>query len=345
MNVAAIADKERHEPAPASEFASQAPPVNYVEPNTLALAQKELGARQVAAWKLPAGGKPAFGRVFAPLAGTAELSAAEPGEYFVHLVYRRTEGNKSLKLMTYGADGTETFWLDLPTPEFRVVDIPVRGPKAKVTVVSDGSAEVAELSLWSFRWPTANLSYVAPIGLESKTAPKTGPKGGDDILDDLGVGNKKEAKGKLKETRVWWPNTDPDQVRGAWLPAPVDSLAVVDGKRFDRKIGAWSDRNGNYTAARGGFFTVDFGDALKPAYVATYDRAERQSAVCAALALFVLDAQDALRGGTVIGGTAGNDQFWRILPVRGSVKVLGVHAFKHAECPSGLAEVEVYGAK
>lgn len=342
VNAAEAADRGKHEPK-AADLVRLQPPVEYVEPDTLVLAQKDLGAKQVAAWKPTGSGTPAFGRAFSALAGPAEVAAPDAGEFIAHLVYRRPAGNKSLKVVTDGADGPTTFWLDLPTPEYRVIDLPVRGPKAKVTVSADGLAEVAELSLWAFRWPGPNLAYVRPAGLEAKTDPK--PKGGgEDILEDLG-GAKKEARGKLKECRVWWPNTDYDQVRGAWLPAPVDPLAVVDGKRFDRKVGPWSDKYGNFPASRGGFFTIDLGEPTKPGFVATYDRADRQSAACAALVVFTPDPADALRGGAVLAGASGSDQFWRLFPLPGtSARVLGVHAFKGPEAASGLAEVEVYGA-
>ncbi len=337
--VAAAADQGRHEGKPAANVVSPVPPVDYVEPDTLALARKHLAAKEVDAWKPAGAGRAAFGKSFHALEGKAELTAgAAEGEFFVHLVYRRPAGNKSLKVQTDGKDGPETFWLDLPTPAYRVVDLPVRGPKARVTVLADGPVEVAELSLWGLRWPGPNLAYVRPAGIEGKPTKDTG----DDILGELE--GKKTATGKLKECRIWWPNTDPDAIRGPWLPAPVDPLQMVDGKRFGAgKLAPWSNQDKSYQPTRGGFFTVDFGELLTPALLAACDRADRQSAVCVNLAAFALDPADPLQGGTVLGGVVGSDQFWRLLPLPGAkVKVLGVHVIKDANTGSGLSEVEVY---
>jgi hypothetical protein len=338
--VAVAADKGRHEPQAAANLVRQAPPIDYVEPETLALARKQLGAKEIDAWKPSGAGRAAFGRTFHAFDGKAELSAKDDGDFFVHLVYRRPTGNKSLRLMTDGKDGPETFWLDLPTREYRVVDVPLRGPKARVTLLADGAAEVAELSLWSLRWPSGNLAYVRPAGVEGKP---TKDKDGDDILGELD-GKKPVASGKLKDCRIWWPNTDVDAIRGPWLPAPVDPLQIVDGKRFGGgKIGPFSDKHQNTSPTRGGFFTVDFGEVLTPSLVATYDRAVRQSEVCVNLVAFRLDAADALQGGALLSAVVGNDQFWRLLPLKAEkVKVLGVHVIKDSSTGSGLSEVEVY---
>ena len=88
---------------------------------------------------------------------------------------------------------------------------------------------------------------------------------------------------------------------------------------------------------------MDFGEAQEPTLLATCDRADRQSAVCVNLAAFAHDNADALQGGTILGGVVGNDQFWRLLPLKGEkVKVLGVHVIKDPTSPAGLSEVEVY---
>jgi hypothetical protein len=338
--IAALADKESHQAKPAADLQRPTPPTDYIEPETLALARKHLGAKEVDVWKPAGAGQQAFGRSFHVLENKVELSAgAAEGEFFVHLVYRRPAGNKSLRVQTRGKDGTETFWLDLPTTEYRVVDLPVRGPKAQVTLQADGPVEVAELSLWSLRWPGPNLAYVRPAGIEGKT----GKESADDILGELD-GNKNSVSGKVKECRIWWPNTDPDAIRGPWLPAPVDPLQIVDGKRFGSgKLGPWSNQDKNYQPTRGGFFTVDFGEAQTPTLLATCDRADHQSAVCVNLAAFAHDGADPLQGGKVLAGVVNNDQFWRLVPLRGEkVKVFGVHVIKDAGSPSGLSEVEIY---
>lgn len=354
-NVVEEADRQRHELSPAADFTRLPAAIDYVEPDTLLLAQKHLAAKEVARWKPTSPGQEAFGKRFHPLEGKAELAAsAEPGEFFVHLVYRRpgaaapsAKGKPNVggvKVMTSGRDGAETFWLDLPTPEYRVVDIPMRGPKAAVSVQSDSPVEIAELSLWSYRWPGYNLAYVKPAGVDGKNVidTKEKPKGGDDILNE--IDGRKEPPGKLKECRIWWPNTDPDNIRGPWLPAPLDPLQVVDGRRFGNgKGGMWCNRWGNFPPTRGGFFTIDLGETMTPAFVATYDRADRQSAVAVNLALFAHEAAEPLRAGTVLGGVVANDQFWRILPVaKEKLKVLGIHVIKDGDTGAGLSEVEVY---
>lgn len=365
-NVVESADRQRHELSPAAEFVRRPGPIDYVEPDTLPLAQKHLSAKEVARWHSDGAGHDAFGKRFYPLGLKAEVTAgSEAGECFVHLVYRlpgftaaspavhgkpaaKTEKPQSLKVATNGRDGPETFWLDLPTPEYRVVDIPVRGPKVSVAVTAEEPAEIAELSLWSYRWPGFNLAYVKPAGVDSKnvTETKEKPKGGEDILSELDGKKAPGATppGKLKECKIWWPNTDPDNIRGPWLPAPLDPLQVVDGRRFGNgKVAMWSNKWGHFPPTRGGFFTVDLGETTTPAFVATYDRADRQSAVAVNLVVFTFDPANALTGGSVLGGAVGNDQFWRILPVtKDKVKVLGVHVIKDADNGAGLSEVEVY---
>jgi hypothetical protein len=177
-----------------------------------------------------------------------------------------------------------------------------------------------------------------PAGVEEKPM----PKGGDDILDDLE--GKKGPAGKLKECRVWWPNTDFDSVRGPWLPAPLDPLAVVDGKRFaGGKLAPWANVYLNFPPSRGGFFTVDLTEELAPTLLATYDRSVKQSEVCAQIVAFRFEAKEALTGGTLLGGAVNNDQFWRIVPLtKNKLKVLGVHVIKDEKTGPGLSEIELY---
>ena len=197
--------------------------------------------------------------------------------------------------------------------------------------------EVAEFSLWSMKWPGPNLAYVRPAGVEGK--PMT--SGGDDILGELE--GKKNVSGKLKECRVWWPNTDFDAVRGPWLPAPLDPLSVVDGKRFaGGRLAPWCNKYLSFPPCKGGFFTVDLTEEQAPTLLATYDRAVKQSEVCAQLAVYRPDSPEALTGGELLGGVQGSDQFWRLVPIKGKVKVLGVHVFKDDQTGAGLSEIELY---
>ncbi len=337
-NLVEKADQARHELTPGPDAVRPAWP-SYVEPNTLTLARKLLKAEKIMD-RTPAGpGQRLCGRSFCPLPDRTELSASGDGEYFLHLVYRRSESNKALRIVTEGKDGKETFLLDLPTPEYRVIDIPVRGPGARVRVETEGPALAAEVSLWKLQWPGQNLAYVKPAGVGDD---KPLVKEGDDILSELG--GKSALYGKLKNCRIRWPNTDPDSVRGAWLPAPVDPIQMVDGKRFGNgRAGLWCDMYGHFPPTRGGFLTIDFGETIKPSLIATYDRAAKQSEVCVNLAVFGFDPADELRGGPTYGGAAGSDQFWRLIPIsKPAVKVLGIHVIRDGTHGSGLSEVEVY---
>ena len=148
----------------------------------------------------------------------------------------------------------------------------------------------------------------------------------------------------MKNCRIRFPNTDPDAVRGPWLPVPLDPLEMVNGRRFGGgKLPPWTSA-GQFAPSRGGFFTVDLGETLSPRLAATYDRADRQSLVAANLALFAVEEKDMLRGGEVLAGSVGSDQFWRLFPLRAAakVRVLGVHVFKDPATGVGLSEVEVY---
>lgn len=335
-DIAAQADRGRHLVEPATETARHTPPQEYVEPGTLALAKANLGAKEIERWNPVGKSRESHGNMFHTVEGKIELKGTATGECLVHLVYRRPKENKSLKVVTDGKDGPQTFLLDLPTPEYRVLALPVRGPKPSVTLLSDGPVEVAELSMWSLaKWPGPNLAYVRPAGVEGKPM----EKGGDDILDDLE--GKKNVSGKLKDCRVWWPNTDFDAVRGPWLPATLDPLSVVDGQRFN-KVAPWCDKYLNFPPCKGGFFTVDFKEEQAANLITTYDRSLKQSEVAAQLAVFSFDGKEPLTGGQLLGGFMGNDQFWRLVPTKGKVKVLGVHVFKDDQTATGLSEVEVY---
>jgi hypothetical protein len=327
----------------APEVAHQTTGLEYLPPPTLAIAKEHMGARQVADWKPAATGREAFGRQFFPLAERAELRAeGADREFFAHLVYRRPDGNKSLRVETRGADGRETFWLDRVTPEYRVVDFPLRGATVQAQVISEGPAEIAEFSLWSFRWPGANIAFVKPAGIGSSDKLIARASAGIDLVEDLD--DKTPQAGKMKACRIWFPNTDPDAVRGPWLPVAANPLEVVGGRRFgDGKLPPWSN-TGQYAPSRGAFFTVDFGETAAPRLVAVYDRANRQSLLATNVAVFRADERDMLRGGDVLAGTIDSDQFWQLFAWRtaAKVRVLGVHIFKDAGTGVGLSQVEVY---
>jgi|GEM_PF-1823189 len=358
-NVAAAADRERHEVRAEARTTNHPAPWEYRGPGTLAIAKQRLAAKQVVAWKPGGEGRKAFGLTLYLTNAPIELVATgKEKELFLHLVYRRPEGNKRLTVITEGRDGREEFLLDLPTPEYREVDIPFRGlgaggasalsresaePRAaKATVLSDGPLEVAECSLWSFRWPGPNVAYVRP-------AKSSGAELLKDEGDDLGgaateLEGTGAAPGAMKDCAIWWFNTDPDSVAGHWLKPVVDPLEAVDGRRFaSSNMKPWATAVGHFAPYRGSWLTVDLKVPTALKLVATYDRVAKQSEVATNLSVFTgFDAKDSTSG-AVLAGAVGNDQFWRLFPLSGKpVRQLGVHAYVSDNAPSGLSEVEAY---
>ena len=348
-NVIEVADKAKHPILPAD--AKQHPPVpqDYREPGTLEIAQKLLKAKELAAWKPAGDGTKAFGKTFYKMAAPIEL--ASPGkaggattECFVHLVYRKPEGNPAVTIATEGTDGKEKFTLDLPTPEYRVVDIPIRGVSARATITAEAPIEVAACSLWSLAWFAADLAYVKPAnegaGAEGALVDEEEAKDIDNVmtLDEYGG-----TSGKLKDVKIWWPNTDIDKVTGVWLQSNCSPLDVVDSKRFNGgKLAPWAGpgaKGGNFAGA---WFSLDFGKPVEFSLTATYDRAVKQSELTCNLALLnAFNEEDS----PVITAAVGNDQFWRLflLPKEVRVRTLGVLSYNGSIC--GLSEVEVYSQR
>ncbi len=171
--VAAAADKTVHPLEPGTKFVRLPPPADYVEPETLALAKQEIGAKEITRWT-PSGqtsgpASEAWGRKFYALSGKIELASGPVENSFVHLVYRRPVENKSLSVVVTDAGGKNEFLLDLPTPTYRAIDIPLAGKGARIVVAGEGPIDVAECSLWSFAWPGPNLCYVKPAGATADT--------------------------------------------------------------------------------------------------------------------------------------------------------------------------------
>ncbi len=358
VNVAAEADKEKHAPAKSADFKAIPKPREYYGPGTLALAKRMLKAEKIAGWQPPAGnGKMLYELTFFPVGAPVDLKAApEVKDCFLHVVYRRPPENKSIQISTRGKDGNETFILDLPTPEYREVDIPIRGPNAGATVKTDGPADFAEISLWKMEWPGQNRAYVKQPGTGLSDAgagiigEEDGGKKGEGELDsqnaaDMLDGNEKASAGAMKECNIWLFNTDPDQVAGCWLKPRLSPLDAVDGKRFGNgKTTPWASSGGKYAPYRGAWLTVDFGQPAEFAMIATYDYANRQSEVGLNLEIFsgYSDPKD-LTSGQVITGKIGNDQFWNLFPLKKGTKIqiLGAHTFtEKGTC--GLSEVEAY---
>ena len=344
VNLATAADRAKHPVQPAANLQRPAPPLEARDPGTLAVARAQLSAKQVAAWKPVGQGSAAFGREFFTVTAPIELRAgAAEGEFFLHLVYRRPEANRETTITTTGADGPEKFFLDLPALQFRVVDIPVRGPGVKVTVSTDGPLEVADCSLWSFKWPGGNKLYVAPAGGSgdplAAASPKGAKPGGELNLDDLLEAG--GASGKAKEARIYVFNPDPDQVKGPYLKPSADPMTALNGRRFGNgKSPDWVSGKPNY---KGAWLTVDLGKPTPLRLVATYERVNRQSAVSANFALFSGFDPKENEGGELLATAVGSDQFWRIFPVSApKVTVLGIHLFGGTDRPEGLSEAEAY---
>ena len=342
------ADALRKPLAPTADFRQLAGPAEYREPATFALAQSQLSAQQVAVWKPTGKSIAAQGHTFYTVDAPVTLAAGSAkDETFVHLVYRRPAGNKRLTVSLAGTERAQTFELDLPTPEYRVLDLPV-GVGARVTISGDGPFELAECGLWSYRWPGPNVAFVQGATSDSVgdlTARRDQPKlavADDDLLNELGVRGSEGAG--IKKCRIWWPNSDPDQVAGPYLRVPIDPTQIVDGRWFDaRPLAPWATNSGNFQPTRGAFFTVDFGKPQPVTLVTTYDRATRQSEVCRNLAVFAGDEPDFLYTGKLLAGDTDNDQFWRLFPVASPpLKILGVHVFKDAASPVGLSEMGAY---
>ncbi len=209
-------------------------------------------------------------------------------------------------------------------------------------MLSDGPVELADCSLWAFRWPSANVAYVRPPGgTGAEIAKEEGHDAGGALTELEGDS---AAPGAMKDCAIWWFNTDPDSVAGHWLKPVVDALEAVDGKRFGGgKMKPWASAVGHFAPYRGSWLTVDLKTPTKLTLVATYDRVTKQSEVATNLCVFTgFDPSDS-RSGTVLSGTVGNDQFWRLFILRGEpIRILGVHAYTSDNAPSGLSEVEAY---
>ena len=257
-SVAKVADEAVRPIKPAAEFEPSVGPPVYREPTTLGFARQQLSAKEVSAWKPVGPAQELWGRKFYATSGPIELAAPKgsDGEYLLHLVYRRPAENRSVAVTLQDRDGKHAFDLDLPTYEYRVVDLPLRGTGATAVVSADGPVEIAECSLWSFEWPGGNLAYVKPAGAEVASKPKAA-----NPLDDIAaeLDGAPQALGEMKDCKVYFPNPDPDQIAGPYLRAPLDPIQMLDGKRFELgKLAAWAGQNPMQPPNRGAFVTIDF---------------------------------------------------------------------------------------
>ncbi|MGI6495689.1 MAG: PQQ-binding-like beta-propeller repeat protein [Kiritimatiellia bacterium] len=342
-DAAAIADAALHPVALPDGLPAFAPAPLYRDPGTLETAKRLLDATLKAEWTAPAGAiaHDRFGRLFHRVEGPVELALPDTGaEAFAHLVYRLPENGAPLSVEVSAGGAVERFSLDLPTPEFRILDLPVRAGAATVTLSADAPFELAGYSLWTFDWPGDNLAYVEAggmagggLGLEE-----------DDLLgelDDELFADEDASAGAMKECRIYTWNPDPDKVKGPYLNAGASAMQIVDGRRFGEGGGVapWSTASD----ILGPWFTVDFKPKAALRLVATYERELVQSRVSRQLVVFSgFDPEDR-DSGTPLASAIENDQFWRLFPIAedaAPVLRLGVHV--RGGAVHGLSEIEAY---
>jgi outer membrane protein assembly factor BamB len=347
------------------------PPL-YREPQTLAVLKQLGGAKQLAAWEPAGDGTQRFGRTFypaaAPLKLTASGAAGAGRQYLVRLVYRH--GGKGAGVTLDNGRSRRTFTLDLPTPEYRVVDLPHDGGDTlNVTVApADGetSLEVAELSVHGFSFPGNNGLYVQPADVALERTEGLDVAGGDDeepsnpldagVLDDEdSAAVAGAASGRMKNAAIFANNPDPDQVEGHYLRATGNALDSLDGLRFadgPKPPSAWTNgRKGEF----GSRLVIELPYVSKAKLAATYERTLIQSEVLKGLAVLRGKKEDLVlttypagpdqlaAERRVLGGLIDNDQFFNVFPTAGvEMDAFGVYVFSGRGKDHGLSEVELY---
>ncbi len=353
VSVAATRPGESH-----AERMALTGPALYREPPTLELL-KGWGAKQLIAWEPGAGGAKFFGREFHDPAGGIKLSVDGSGKRLVHLVYRI--GPKPVQLILAGGDHPITFTLDLPTPVYRVVDLPYTAKQGMtVSLAPADGLSVAEISVHAFSLPGSNALYVRPAdsashveGLETKKRPTAPGEDPDLVLDDKDPASAaKAAQGKMKNAAIFANNSDPDQVEGHYIRATGNPLDNFDGLCFtDGNPSAWTKGEQGPFGSR---LLVDLNHMAHPILCATYARTLKQSELMSGIAILKGEREDFALGENagpdrliheprVIGGVVENDQFFNVFDVRGvDVAALGVYLISREGKDLGLSEVELY---
>ncbi len=337
------------------ETVSMAAAPTYREPQTLAMLQK-FGAKLMQTWEPQGQAKEAFGKKFHPVGGPVTLEAAGTGPRLVHLVYRHGEKPVLVTL----ADGAKplTFSLDLPTPEYRVVDLPYDAKqKLTVNIPAVDGLEIAELSVYSYAFPSTNGLFVRPAGADpdglGNKKPVKGEADPDLLLDDKDTGGAaKAASGKMKNAAIFSNNPDPDQIEGHYLRATGNPLEAFDGQRFlDGKPSIWTRVEKGPFGSR---LLVDLNHSAKPKLCATYERTLKQSEVMRGIAVMKGKKADFLVGEDpgpdrlgrekrVVAGVIDNDQFFNVFDTRSvEMEALGIYVFSRDGKDLGLSEVELY---
>ncbi|MBT3467855.1 MAG: hypothetical protein HN467_00885 [Opitutae bacterium] len=323
---------------------------HYNEPDTLKIAQQILDAEQVDIWEPKGLKREHHGKTFHYLEGQITFNTQDCEDTFLHMVYHKKKSDNSLIVEVDGKKNN-IFHLDMPTPAYRVVNIPIQGLKTKVVIRLNTSIGIAHCSLWSIQWPGTNIAYQPPVStlLEpenviKKTQSLTDDLLGEDLLQDI---QKKSPQDNPvtkstngKQLRVWWPNTDPLRTQGHFLTPKLDPRLIVDRNRFNATP-PWT----NYHAPWGGSFTIEFKRPIKASLIATYDRETRQSRVTKSIVAFNGIPRNSHDSPTPFDTIINNDQFWRLIRLSNrNIKTLGVHAFS-GHGPDGLGEIEVYPSR
>ncbi len=321
-------------------------------PPTLAIAKSHLAAKKIQEWNPQGRKQELHGLTFYQAERTITLDTGANPNAFLHLVYR-LDKDSALNIETQG-NGQHPFKLDLPTPTYRTVDIPVQGPNGKVQIFQSRGNHIAGCSLWSFQWPGTNLALQSKQkNLLDPSLPKPKKKSSlaDDLLLDLDPKPSNPQPSSLSEAappssnkgKIWWPNTDPYNRDGPFRTPTTDPRLMLDGIKFGTNkelTPAWA----NYNTFWGAGFTIDFESPVATALIATYDRSTKQSEISQSLQAFTGEPNNQQDSPDALGTRLANDQFWQLFPIDTPTptKILGVRVFRNRS-PLGLSEIEVYG--
>ena len=322
-------------------------------PPTLALAKEHLGAKKIKDWEPKGYKRTLHGRTFHQAERTITFDTGDLPNAFLHIVYRN-DNDATLNIEVQG-NGQHPFKLDLPTPTYRTVNIPIQGPNGKVQIFQSRGNHIAECSLWSFQWPGANLALKSKQkNLLDPQLPKIKkePSLVDDLLDDLESKQEDpQPQSSLVEAappsttrgKIWWPNTDPFNRDGPFRTSTTDPNLMLDGFKYGISkdlTPAWA----NYNTFWGASFTIDFEKPVSPTLIATYERTTKQSEVSKALQTFTGTPRNQQDSPNALGTRLRNDQFWQLFPIDSPrrTKTLGIRVFRERG-PIGLSEIEVYG--
>jgi len=329
----------------------------YREPPTMDVLTRLAGAKPVAAAELSGEAESHFGKKFFPGGSSLTLSANGPGWHLVRLVYRHDQPKTTVKIET--GSTVRTFELDLPTPEYRVVMLPVESEgTVKVTVAGEG-LKVAELKIYQYN-VGANGALIASAGEQNirgelsteEEEPKSALDMDMDVLDDTDASSVAASKaGKMKDVQIFSFNTDVDRVAGPFFRESGNALEAFDGQRFEiGKPSAWTRWKPNeFMSYMGSRVVINLGYAARPKMCLTYDRTLKQSEVVSGIAVckgdkdsMKADPDNIMYNRSVLAGVIENDQFFLAFDLGGSeIGVIGVYVFAGTDKDHGLSEVEL----